>query len=649
MERLVNQLVYKNVIEILPWASPLFLPRGPWGLYCLHRPDRFLWDHLKHPSILHNKLPATSSLEKKKGEVDLGRGVWNKPIWLLICFSIHARFNWSHLLPLQMWGRSLGLQTKDSLFQLEGHPFRIFGGSVHYFRVPREYWRDRMMKMKACGLNTLTTYVPWNLHEAARGKFDFSGILDLEYVVKLGLWVILRPGPYICSEWDLGGLPSWLLRDPAMRLRTTYKGFTEAVNAYFDHLIPKVVSHQYKKGGPIIAVQVENEYGSYAKDPNYMTYVKTVTLILPCSQEAPNFALWFYLFIYLFISEIYTPPLLQKQKNQPRMVMEYWTGWFDSWGGPHNIFDADEMVNTVHSILKAGASINLYMFHGGTNFGFMNGALGFPNYKPDITSYDYDAVLTEAGDYTNKFFKLRQLFSKIIGNPNPLRWPALYERSFNASHLPTHSFVPLVPPPQPIKSEVPVNMESLQVNDGNGQSYGYTLYETAIKGGGQLHSGDHIRDRAQVRDEEQMCVRACVRLFSSSSIPIALAGLIGDVFLNETPLRNFKIYSLEMKPLFMERFVGASPTPTLLAFIAADGRSVTRLCCLLLQGWEKGVVFVNGQNLGRYWKIGPQETLYLPGTWLRPGDNESGHHSWEKKGFFVPLLEACFSSPVRCD
>uniref|UniRef100_A0A8D0H2P1 Beta-galactosidase n=1 Tax=Sphenodon punctatus TaxID=8508 RepID=A0A8D0H2P1_SPHPU len=577
---------------------------------------------------------------------------WNV-IWLLICFSIHARFNWSHLLPLQMWGRSLGLQTKDSLFQLEGHPFRIFGGSVHYFRVPREYWRDRMMKMKACGLNTLTTYVPWNLHEAARGKFDFSGILDLETFLataaEVGLWVILRPGPYICSEWDLGGLPSWLLRDPAMRLRTTYKGFTEAVNAYFDHLIPKVVSHQYKKGGPIIAVQVENEYGSYAKDPNYMTYVKTALLergiveLLMTSDNKDGLSSGFveggrWLCI----------------KNQPRMVMEYWTGWFDSWGGPHNIFDADEMVNTVHSILKAGASINLYMFHGGTNFGFMNGALGFPNYKPDITSYDYDAVLTEAGDYTNKFFKLRQLFSKIIGNPNPLRWPALYERSFNASHAGASygtiqlqhyvSLWDLLPSVvEPIKSEVPVNMESLQVNDGNGQSYGYTLYETAIKvslalsqvfintlfiGFLNYNTLELTIPEGQGYRHLRILVENCGRVNYGLFLDAQRKGLIGDVFLNETPLRNFKIYSLEMKPLFMERFVGASPTPTLLPMalahtsIAADGRSVTRLCCLLLQGWEKGVVFVNGQNLGRYWKIGPQETLYLPGTWLRPGDNE---------------------------
>ncbi|XP_064231661.1 beta-galactosidase-1-like protein 2 isoform X3 [Aotus nancymaae] len=197
---------------------------------------------------------------------------------VILSFLVLRRLDWSTLVPLWLRHRHLGLQAKGWNFMLEDSTFWIFGGSIHYFRVPKEYWRDRLLKMKACGLNTLTTYVPWNLHEPERGKFDFSGNLDLEAFVlmasEIGLWVILRPGPYICSEIDLGGLPSWLLQDPGMRLRTTYKGFTEAVDLYFDHLMSRVVPLQYKRGGPIIAVQVENEYGSYNKDPAYMPYVK---------------------------------------------------------------------------------------------------------------------------------------------------------------------------------------------------------------------------------------------------------------------------------------------------------------------------------------------------------------------------------------
>ncbi|OXB81267.1 UNVERIFIED_CONTAM: hypothetical protein H355_014311 [Colinus virginianus] len=580
---------------------------------------------------------------------------------LVVLWLLARRFNWSELVPLRLWGRTLGLQTEHSQFLLEGMPFRIYGGSVHYFRVPREYWEDRMLKMKACGLNTLTTYVPWNLHEQTRGKFDFSENLDLEAFLSLaaknGLWVILRPGPYICSEWDLGGLPSWLLQDPEMQLRTTYKGFTEAVDAYFDHLMPIVVPlqasaircpvytdecwaklqwlspfcfRQYKRGGPIIAVQVENEYGSYAKDPNYMAYVKMALLsrgiveLLMTSDNKNGLSFGLVEGALATVNFQKLEPGVLKyldtvQRDQPKMVMEYWTGWFDNWGGPHYVFDADEMVNTVASILKLGASINLYMFHGGTNFGFMNGALKSDEYKSDVTSYDYDAVLTEAGDYTSKFFKLRQLFSTIIGQPLPL--PPMIESKASYGAILLHQYISLwdVLPSlvQPIKSEFPVNMENLQLNDSSGQSYGYVLYEAVIFGGGHLHSRDHVRDRAQVfvntmyvgeldyntvelsLPEGQGFRQLRLLVENRGRVNYGLAlneqrkGLIGDIFLNKTPLRNFKIYSLEMKPDFLKRF-----------------------------GWEKGVVFVNGHNLGRYWKIGPQETLYLPGPWLWKGSNE---------------------------
>ncbi|EDL83350.1 similar to Hypothetical protein MGC47419 (predicted) [Rattus norvegicus] len=314
------------------------------------------------------------------------------------------RLNWTSVLPLWLQRQRLGLRTKGPNFMLEDSTFQILGGSIHYFRVPREYWRDRLLKLKACGLNTLTTYVPWNLHEPERGKFDFSGNLDLEAFIwlaaKIGLWVILRPGPYICSEIDLGGLPSWLLQDPDMKLRTTYPGFTKAVDLYFDHLMSRVVPLQYKHGGPIIAVQVENEYGSYNGDHAYMPYIKKAledrgiiemlltsdnkdglekgvvdgvlaTINLQSQQEL------------VALNSI----LLSIQGIQPKMVMEYWTGWFDSWGGSHNILDSSEVLQTVSAIIKDGSSINLYMFHGGTNFGFINGAMHFGDYKADVTSY----------------------------------------------------------------------------------------------------------------------------------------------------------------------------------------------------------------------------------------------------------------------
>ncbi|KAM9657931.1 beta-galactosidase-1-like protein 2 isoform 3-T3 [Trichechus inunguis] len=589
---------------------------------------------------------------------------------VVLSFLVLRRLDWHNLIPPWLRHRQLGLQAKGQNFMLESSTFWIFGGSVHYFRVPRQYWRDRLLKLKACGLNTLTTYVPWNLHEPERGKFDFSGNLDLEAFIwmaaELGLWVILRPGPYICSEIDLGGLPSWLLQDPDMKLRTTYKGFTEAVDLYFDHLIARVVPLQYKLGGPIIAVQVENEYGSYNKDPAYMPYIKKaledrgIVELLLTSDNKDGLSKGVVQGVLATINlqsqhelHLLTTFLLNAQGIQPKMVMEYWTGWFDSWGGPHNILDSSEVLKTVSAIIDAGSSVNLYMFHGGTNFGFINGAMHFNEYKSDVTSYDYDAVLTEAGDYTAKYFKLRDFFGSFSGAPLPsppdLLPKTAYEPLMPAFYLSLWDALKYMG--KPIKSENPVNMENLPVNDGNGQSFGYTLYETTIASSGIL-SG-LVRDRGQVflntvsigyldynkkkidipLVQGYTVLRILVenrgRVNYGENINDQRKGLIGDLYLDGSPLKNFRIYSLDMKKSFFQRFTinkwsTVPEVPTFPAFFLG-GLSVGPSpsdTFLKLEGWEKGVVFINGLNLGRYWNIGPQETLYLPGAWLDPGINQ---------------------------
>ncbi|KAM9221634.1 beta-galactosidase-1-like protein 2 isoform 3-T3 [Dugong dugon] len=588
---------------------------------------------------------------------------------VVLSFLVLRRLDWHNLIPPWLRHRQLGLQAKGQNFMLESSTFWIFGGSVHYFRVPRQYWRDRLLKLKACGLNTLTTYVPWNLHEPERGKFDFSGNLDLEAFIwmaaELGLWVILRPGPYICSEIDLGGLPSWLLQDPDMKLRTTYKGFTEAVDLYFDHLIARVVPLQYKLGGPIIAVQVENEYGSYNKDPAYMPYIKKaledrgIVELLLTSDNKDGLSKGVVQGVLATINlqsqhelHLLTTFLLNAQTStldlvwscwsalstmtnqtpggiQPKMVMEYWTGWFDSWGGPHNILDSSEVLKTVSAIIDAGSSVNLYMFHGGTNFGFINGAMHFNEYKSDVTSYDYDAVLTEAGDYTAKYFKLRDFFGSFSGAPLPsppdLLPKTAYEPLMPAFYLSLWDALKYMG--KPIKSENPVNMENLPVNDGNGQSFGYTLYETTIASSGVL-SG-LVRDRGQGYTVLRILVENRGRVNYGENINDQRKGLIGDLYLDGSPLKNFRIYSLDMKKSFFQRFTinkwsTVPEVPTFPAFFLG-GLSVGPSpsdTFLKLEGWEKGVVFINGLNLGRYWNIGPQETLYLPGAWLDPGINQ---------------------------
>uniref|UniRef100_A0A671W7F7 Beta-galactosidase n=1 Tax=Sparus aurata TaxID=8175 RepID=A0A671W7F7_SPAAU len=554
----------------------------------------------------------------------------HKRKYALICLCIVGFIMYRYLrMPTTGWrlSRKVGLSANSSQFTLEGQPFHILGGSIHYFRVPRAYWRDRLLKMKACGINTLTTSVPWSLHQPNREVFNFHTQLDLEAYInlaaELGLWVILRPGPYISSELDLGGLPSWLLRDGSMRLRTTYPGFTQALNTFFDKLIPKVVPLQFKKGGPIIAVQVENEYGSFAKDESYMLFIKEMCVIL--GRFCPIC-----------------------QPNSPTMVMDYWTGWYDVWGELHHVLPQEDMVSTVREILRRGMSVNLYMFHGGSTFGFMSGAVVDPSYKALVPSYDYDAPLSEAGEYTPKYHLLRDLLSRYNrGDSFPdmptLHYREAYEPAIMYQHLSLWDALSFTE--GPFKSLTPVNMENLPVNNGNGQSYGYTLYETIITSGGLLKSGDNVRDRALVnrsyiglfkhKSEQSpqgqrtlsLLVENCGRVHQGRDLDKQHKGLVGDILLNNIPLRDFTIYSLDMKPSFIDRF---APWKTLPENPSFPGFFMGRLFAygypsdtfLKLPGWEKGVVFINGLNLGRYWSIGPQQSLYIPGPFLNSGINQ---------------------------
>ncbi|KAM7374831.1 hypothetical protein PAMP_007468 [Pampus punctatissimus] len=520
--------------------------------------------------------------------------------------------------------RKVGLSANSSQFTLEGEPFHILGGSIHYFRVPRAYWRDRLMKMKACGINTLTTAY-------------------INLAAELELWVILRPGPYISSELDLGGLPSWLLRDGSMRLRTTYPGFTQAVNTFFDKLIPKVVPLQFKKGGPIIAVQVENEYGSFAKDESYMLFIKEalqsrgISELLLTSDNHNTLKDEHVISFLVAIRSVKLQKLNQRdiqdlnaiQPNSPTMVMDYWTGWYDVWGNLHHVLPPEDMVSTMREMLRRGMSVNLYMFHGGSSFGFMSGALADPSYKALVPSYGDESFLDMPA------LRYREAYEPAIMYQHLFLWDAL---SFTEG---------------PFKSLKPVNMENLPVNNKNGQSYGYTLYETTITRGGLLKSGDNVRDRALVfvdrsyiglfkrqslelavpdgkgRRTLSFLVENCGRVHQGRDLDKQHKGLVGDILLNNIPLRDFTIYSLDMKPSFIDSLYQA-PWKTLPENPSFPGFFMGRLFAygypsdtfVKLPGWEKGVVFINGLNLGRYWSIGPQQTLYLPGPFLNSGINQ---------------------------
>ncbi|KAM9221003.1 beta-galactosidase-1-like protein 2 [Dugong dugon] len=645
--------------------------------------------------------------------------------------NFSPRINQTHLTPSHLKHRTEGLKVKGSNFTLDGFPFLIVAGTIHYFRVPREYWRDRLLKLKAGGFNTITTHVPWNLHEPMKGQFYFTRNLDLKTFIvtasEVGLWVILCPGPYVGGDLDLGGLPSWLLRDPRMKLRTTYKGFTKAVNLYFDQLIPRIASLQYHKGGPIIAVQMENEYGSYYKDKKYMQYIKRalverkIQVLLMTADDGQEVTkghlknVLATLHMKNINKETYQK-LFSFQGLSPVLMTVYTASSFDTWGLTRRTLDLHVLMKDVREMFKLRFSLNFYMFHGGTNFGFMGGAMSSKNYVSMVTSYDYGALLTEDGDYTPEYLTFQEYFSSVLVVPThlqPEHKPKAIYKSVIASHyLSLWDILPYLE--KPIQSVKPICMEKLPVNQGNGQSTGYTLYETSISTGGILTSRDNVQDRAQVFLDEKyigildhstdhltlslknvcnpiangliilvvawtvdlivdvagpfglplaeeptgtkgtwkdgkgcplwpICLGQSYRNYWTLSILVEnqgriaygqninkeRKGLTGNIYLNNSPLRGFKIFSLEMKAKFIQRDLPNlwKPFPNhvlgpafFLGFLRIG--HTPRDTFIKLEGWTKGVIFINGQNLGRYWELGPQETFYLPGPWLHPGKNE---------------------------
>ena len=276
-------------------------------------------------------------------------------------------------------------------FAYDGKPVRILSGAIHYFRVVPEYWRDRLLKLKACGLNTVETYVAWNMHEPEPGQFCFEGMADIarfvEIAGELGLFVIVRPGPYICAEWEFGGLPAWLLADSDIRLRCYDRSWLEKVDRFYDELMPRLKPLLCTNGGPVVAMQVENEYGSYGNDKKYLNYLKEGLIrrgidVLLFTSDGPSDEMLrggTLPDVYKTVNFGSRPEegfqkLQEYQPDQPLMCTEFWNGWFDHWGEPHHTRDGKDAADVLDQMLKAGASVNFYMFHGGTNFGFRNGA-----------------------------------------------------------------------------------------------------------------------------------------------------------------------------------------------------------------------------------------------------------------------------------
>lgn len=556
-------------------------------------------------------------------------------------------------------------------FLLDGKPVKLLSGAIHYFRIMPEYWENCFYNLKAMGFNTVETYIPWNIHEPEEGVFDFSGNKDVVRFVRLaqsmGLMVILRPTPFICAEWEFGGLPSWLLRYPDMKVRTNTPLFLSKVDAYYKELFSRIAPLQITQGGPVIMMQVENEYGSFGNDKNYLRAIKgimekygvrvplfTSDGAWPAALEAGNLVEDGVLATGNFGSrsdenlDAMEAFFREKGVKMPLMCMEFWDGWFNRWKEPVITRDAEDLAMEVKQLLKR-ASINLYMFQGGTNFGFYNGCSARGNNDlPQITSYNYDAVMTEWGQPFDKFYKLRQVIRELYPQI-PTMEPRDNER-FAYPQAKLTGKVSLFSCIDQLagcrKSDVPLTMEEA------GPGLGYMLYRTHVKGFGERMKVKAIQtsDRAhfylngtlegvqyqhEIGTEIEMYfekgdntlellvenmgrVNYGYKLQAPTQKKGIRTGVMTDIHFES----GWEQYALPLDNVGKIDFSGGwkqnDPAFYRYEFEAEEPRD-TFLDC---RGLGKGAAFINGFNLGRYWYEGPVLYLYIPAPLIKRGKNE---------------------------
>ena len=592
----------------------------------------------------------------------------------------------------------------DGRFYLNGKPFQIISGEMHYERIPRAYWKARLKMAKAMGLNTIATYVFWNIHEPHPGQYDFSGNADLAQFIRdaqqEGLKVLLRAGPYSCAEWEFGGFPAWLMKNPKMRtaLRSNNPAFMKPVQQWIMRLGKEVAPLQIGNGGPIIAVQIENEYGDFGSSQAYMNHLHQIFLKAGFTESLlytvnPSHALknGHGQIPGVYAGVNFAPgnakaafrELQTIRPGQPLFATEFWTGWFNHWGMPYTTKPIGPQVSDLNYILRRGASVNLYMFTGGTSFGMMSGASWMNHgYEPDITSYNYGAPLDEAGRPTPSYDQFRSVIATWLGHPLP--------------PVPTPPPAESIPPfrltqaaslwnglPKPIHSRNPHPMSWY------GQNYGFILYRTT------LHHPIHgtlmlpgLNDYAMVyvngklagtlnrtcnQDQIQLHGNAASnridvlvendgRINSTRMMRSASKGLDGTVTLAGQPLHGWNVYTLPMAP---DTIADPPAMPREARFAPHTSRAIAMSgpafyhgtfsvhkidhqvpdTFLDIRDLGKGAVWINGHPIGRYWNIGPQDTLYVPGPWLHAGQNQivvfdlyARHRMPRLRGFNNPIL-----------
>lgn len=550
----------------------------------------------------------------------------------------------------------------DSCFLLDGKPFQMISGEMHYPRVPREAWRARMKMAKAMGLNTIGTYVFWNLHEPQKGKFDFSGNNDIVEFVKIaqqeGLYVILRPSPYVCAEWEFGGYPYWLQNEKGLIVRSKQATYLKEYKKYIDEVGKRLAPLQINHGGNILMVQIENEYGSYGHDKEYLDINRKLFIdagfdgLLYTCDPASAVADGHLPGLLPAVNGIDNPEKVKQlvkanhDGKGPFYIAEWYPAWFDWWGTAHHTVPAEKYTGRLDSVLAAGISINMYMFHGGTTRGFMNGANYNDEspYEPQVSSYDYDAPLDEAGNPTHKFMLFREVIAKHLPQgvklpPVPAAKPTIAIKNIKL----TQSAGLFSILPKPAQNKTPLTFEDLN------QDYGFMLYHTVIDGGrtGVLRLNE-LRDYAVIMVDGKR-VATLDRRDKQDSISLKLPkgrvkldilvenlgrinfgpyllqnrkGITKEVTFNGQPVYNWSMYSLPMHDITGVHYGPSKLYETPVMRKGSFSLQKVADTYLDMSKWGKGVVWINGHNLGRYWFVGPQQTIYVPAEWLKKGKNE---------------------------